>query len=72
MLATPFQGCVDATSLLGMLRIQELAEERARTKAAENVRAFEHSMALADQAVGGIERKIDEETSRLLKRSGKK
>jgi len=52
--------------------IQELAEERARTKAAENVRAVEHSMALEDQAVGGIERKIDEETSRLLRRSGKK
>jgi predicted DNA-binding mobile mystery protein A len=52
--------------------IRELAEERARTKAAENVRAVEHSMALEDQAVGGIERKIDEETSRLLKRGGKK
>jgi predicted DNA-binding mobile mystery protein A len=52
--------------------IQQLAEERARTKAAENVRAVEHSMALEDQAVGGIERKIDEETSRLLKRSEKK
>jgi len=52
--------------------IQELAEERARTKASENVRAVEHSMALEDQAVGGIERKIDEETNRLLERSGKK
>jgi|SRR5208337_334132 len=52
--------------------IQELAEERARTKAAENVRAVEHSMSLENQAVGGIEKKIDEETSRLLKRSGKK
>lgn len=51
--------------------IQELAEERARTKAAENVRAVEHSMALEDQAVGGVERKIAEETSRLLKRNGK-
>lgn len=52
--------------------IRELAEERARTKAAENVRAVEHSMALEDQAVGGVERKIEEETNRLLKRSGKK
>jgi predicted DNA-binding mobile mystery protein A len=51
--------------------IQELAEERARTRAAENVRAVEHSMALEDQAVGGIEKKIDEETRRLLKHSGK-
>jgi len=52
--------------------IQELAEERARTKAAENVRAVEHSMALEDQAVGGVQEKIDEETRRILKRSGKK
>jgi predicted DNA-binding mobile mystery protein A len=52
--------------------IQELAEERARTKAAENVRAVEHSMALEDQAVGGIDDKIEEETRRLLKRGVKK
>ena len=52
--------------------IRELAEERARTRAAENVRAVEHSMALEDQAVGGVEKKIEEETNRLLKRSGKK
>jgi len=52
--------------------IQELAEERARTRASENVRAVEHSMALEDQAVGGIDAKIDEETRRLLKRGGKK
>lgn len=50
--------------------IQELAEERARTRAAENVRAVEHSMALEDQAVGGIEEKITEEAKRLLKHSG--
>jgi len=52
--------------------MQELAEERARTKAVENVRAVEHSMALEDQAVGGVREKIDEETERILKRSGKK
>ena len=52
--------------------IQDLAEERARTKATENVRAVEHSMALEDQAVGGIEDKIEEETRRILKRNGKK
>jgi predicted DNA-binding mobile mystery protein A len=52
--------------------LQELGEQRARTKAAENVRAVEHSMALEDQAVGGIEDKIDEETRRLLRHSGKK
>lgn len=52
--------------------IQELAEERARTKAAENVRAVEHSMALEDQAVGGVPEKIEEETKRILKQTGKK
>ena len=52
--------------------IQELAEQRARTKAAENVRAVEHSMALEDQAVGRIEDKIEEETRRILKRRGQK
>lgn len=52
--------------------IQDLAEERVRTKAGENVRAVEHSMALEDQAVGGIESKIEEETRRMLKRSEKK
>jgi predicted DNA-binding mobile mystery protein A len=52
--------------------IQELGEERARTKASESVRAVEHSMALEDQAVGGVQEKIEEETKRILKRSGKK
>ena len=51
--------------------IQDLAEERARTKASENVRAVEHSMALEDQAVGGVEEKIEEETKRILKRGGR-
>jgi predicted DNA-binding mobile mystery protein A len=48
--------------------IQDLAEQHARTKAAENVRAVEHSMALEDQAVGGVDEKIEEETKRILKR----
>ena len=52
--------------------IQELAEESARSKAAENVRAVEHSMALEDQAVGGVQAKIEEETGRLLKRAAKR
>jgi len=52
--------------------IQDLAEQGARTKAAENVRAVEHSMALEDQAVGGIENKIEEETRRILKKAGKR
>lgn len=52
--------------------IHDLAEQDARIKAAENVRAFEHSMALEDQAVGGIEDKIDEETRRILKKARKR
>lgn len=52
--------------------IHDLAEQGARTKAAQNVRAVEHSMALEDQAVGGIENKIQEETKRILKKAGKR
>jgi predicted DNA-binding mobile mystery protein A len=52
--------------------IQELAEEPARNKAAANVRSVEHSMALEDQAVGGVQEKIQEETRRILKRRGQK
>lgn len=49
--------------------IHELLEQRARTKASENVHAVEHSMALEDQAVGGIDEKIEEQTKRILKRT---
>lgn len=52
--------------------IHDLAEQGARTKAAQNVRAVEHSMALEDQAVGGIENKIQEETKRILKKAGER
>jgi predicted DNA-binding mobile mystery protein A len=48
--------------------IQELAEQQARAEAAENVRAVEHSMALEDQAVGGVDEKIEEQMKRILKR----
>lgn len=48
--------------------VQELYEQRARAQAAENVRAVEHTMVLEDQAVGQVEKKIEEETKRLLKR----
>jgi len=47
--------------------VQDLLEQRARAKAEENVRAVEHSMALEDQAVGGVEKKIDEQTKKILK-----
>ena len=49
--------------------MQELADERARSNASENVRAVEHSMALEGQAVGGLEDKVEEETERLLRLS---
>jgi predicted DNA-binding mobile mystery protein A len=52
--------------------IQELSEQRARAKASENVRAVEHTMALEDQAVGGVQQKIDEETKRILNRGRNK
>ena len=48
--------------------VQELAEQQARAKATENVRAVEHSMALEDQAVGGVDETIEEQTKRILKR----
>jgi predicted DNA-binding mobile mystery protein A len=47
--------------------VQELVEQGARTKAAETVRAVEHTMALEDQAVGGVDEKIEEHTKRILK-----
>jgi predicted DNA-binding mobile mystery protein A len=46
--------------------VQELSEEHARARASENVRAVEHTMALEDQAVGGVREKIEEETRRML------
>ena len=49
--------------------LQELVEQRVRNKAAEDVHAVEHTMALEDQAVGGVEDKIDELTRRSLKRA---
>jgi len=49
--------------------ILDIAQEPARAKATENVRAVEHSMALEDQAVGGIEDKIEAETRRILERT---
>jgi predicted DNA-binding mobile mystery protein A len=52
--------------------IHELSEARARAKASENVRAVEHTMSLEDQAVGGVQEKIEEETSRILKRNSSK
>jgi predicted DNA-binding mobile mystery protein A len=47
--------------------VQDLVEHRARMKAAEDVRAVEHTMALEDQAVGGVDEKIEEQTKRMLK-----
>ena len=48
--------------------LSKLLEQRARAEATENVLAVEHSMALEDQAVGGVEKKIAEETRRILSR----
>jgi predicted DNA-binding mobile mystery protein A len=49
--------------------LQKLIENRERARAAENVRAVEHTMALEDQAVGKVEEKIEEVTKRALKQA---
>jgi predicted DNA-binding mobile mystery protein A len=49
--------------------IQELAERRARNEATKRVLSVEHTMALEDQAAGGVENLIDEETKRTAKKS---
>ena len=51
--------------------VESLIEQRARARTAETVRAVEHSMALEDQAVGGVEEKIAERARRIDKRRSK-
>jgi len=51
--------------------LQELREGRARHEAEEQVRAVEQTMMLENQAVGGLDEKIAEETKRRLKRGHK-
>ena len=46
--------------------LSDLIETRARQRAAENVLAVEHSMALENQAAGRVKQKIEEETRRIL------
>lgn len=48
--------------------LRDLAERRAIELATPDVLAVEHTMALEDQAVGGVKQKIKEEANRLLKR----
>jgi len=48
--------------------VRELVELGPRSTAEQNVRAVEHSMALENQAVGGVDQKVEEETRRILKR----
>ena len=47
--------------------MHELAERGAAEKATADVIAVEHTMALENQAVGGVKEKIEEEANRLLK-----
>jgi predicted DNA-binding mobile mystery protein A len=49
--------------------IQELAEQQARSVATKRVLSVQHTMALEDQAPGGVEELIDEETKRIGKKS---
>lgn len=47
--------------------LDDLARRRATQEVAENVSAVEHTMALENQAVGGIDEKINEESERISK-----
>ncbi len=48
--------------------MQALIEDRARVQAKKNVLGVEHSMALEDQAVGGLDQAIETETRRLARK----
>jgi predicted DNA-binding mobile mystery protein A len=48
--------------------ISELAHQRARAQAAEDVLDIEHTMVLENQAVGNVEALIEKETKRRLDR----
>lgn len=48
--------------------LKQMSENRARQEAERDVRAVEHTMALEDQAAGGLHEKIERETKRLLKK----
>lgn len=48
--------------------LRDLAENHATAAATPDVLAVEHTMALENQAVGGVKEKIQEEADRILKR----
>jgi predicted DNA-binding mobile mystery protein A len=48
--------------------LHDLAERRASEEVSPDVLAVEHTMALENQAVGGVKEKIKEEANRRLKR----
>ena len=48
--------------------LRDLAERRASKEVSADVLAVEHTMALENQAVGGVKEKIREEANRILKR----
>ena len=48
--------------------LQTLLDSRAGREATQRVRRVEHTMALEDQAAGGMEAAIDEETRRILRK----
>ena len=48
--------------------LEALVENRARAEAKQRVLQVEHSMALENQAAGGIDQAIETETRRLLKK----
>jgi len=48
--------------------LAKLAEQRARTEAAERVHSVEHTMALENQASGGLNELIEQETRRIFRK----
>ena len=46
--------------------IKKLVEERARAEAAQRILGVEHSMALENQAAGGLDAAVEAETQRLI------
>lgn len=48
--------------------LERSIEARARAEAEKRVLAVEHSMALEDQAVGGVDNAVEAETRRLLRK----
>jgi hypothetical protein len=63
--------CELVYSIVPLGNLVELANARARAKASANVLGVEHSMALENQAPGGLDEAIEAETLRLQRKRGR-